>query len=171
MVLASQFNSFVDPISVLVALPFSVSGAFLALLLFNQSLNIYSMIGLILLMGIVKKNSILLVEFTNTTRDHSKGTVKESLLEACPVRLRPILMTSFACITAAIPEAIAFGAGSETTVPMAISIIGGVTVSTFLTLYVVPCVYELFSRITKREANIAEIKLAFEEVGNAGYES
>lgn len=168
MVLASQFNSFIDPISVLVALPFSVSGAFLALLMFNQSLNIYSMIGLILLMGIVKKNSILLVDFTNTVRDRGEKNVKKALLEACPVRLRPIIMTSFACITAAVPGAMALGPGSETTIPMAISIIGGVTVSTFLTLYVVPCVYELFSRIQKRQENLAEIKEAFERVGEAG---
>jgi HAE1 family hydrophobic/amphiphilic exporter-1 len=168
MVLASQFNSFIDPVSVLVALPFSVSGAFLALLCFGQSLNIYSMIGLILLMGIVKKNSILLVEFTNTVRDRGQTNVKKALLEACPVRLRPIIMTSFACITAAIPEALSFGAGSETTIPMAVSIIGGVTVSTFLTLFVVPCVYELFSRIQKREANLAEIQEAFARVGDGG---
>jgi multidrug efflux pump subunit AcrB len=170
MVLASQFNSFIDPISVLVALPFSVSGAFLALLLFNQTLNIYSMLGLILLMGIVKKNSILLVEFTNSVRDKGEPNVKKALLEACPVRLRPILMTSFACITAAIPEALSLGPGSETTIPMAVSIIGGVTVSTFLTLYVVPCVYELFGRIQKREKNMGEIKQAFAAVGEAGME-
>ena len=164
MVLASQFNSFVDPISVLVALPFSVSGAFLALLAFNQSLNIYSMIGLILLMGIVKKNSILLVEFTNTVRDRGQKDVRLALLEACPVRLRPILMTSFACITAAIPEAISFGVGSETTIPMAVSIIGGVSVSTVLTLFVVPCVYELFSRLQRREQNLEAVNLAFASV-------
>ena len=171
MVLASQFNSFIDPISVLVALPFSVSGAFLGLLIFHQSLNIYSMIGLILLMGIVKKNSILLVEFTNTVRDKGQGNVKEALLEACPVRLRPILMTSFACITAAIPEALSLGPGSETSIPMAVSIIGGVTVSTFLTLYVVPCVYELFSRVQKRAENLEEIRVAFENVGEQGNEA
>jgi HAE1 family hydrophobic/amphiphilic exporter-1 len=164
MVLASQFNSFIDPVSVLVALPFSVSGAFLALLLWHQSLNIYSMIGLVLLMGIVKKNSILLVDFTNAVRDRGETDVKKALLEACPIRLRPILMTSFACITAAIPPALSLGAGAETTIPMAVSIIGGVTVSTFLTLFVVPCVYELFSRVQKRQQNIAEIKTAFKHV-------
>ena len=168
MVLASQFNSFIDPISILVALPFSVSGAFLALLLFQQSLNIYSMIGLILLMGIVKKNSILLVEFTNTVRDRGEHNVRKALLTACPIRLRPILMTSFACITAAVPGALALGPGSETTIPMAISIIGGVTVSTLLTLFVVPCSYELFSRIQKRDDEITRVKEAFQRVGSAG---
>ncbi len=168
MVLASQFNSFIDPVSVLVALPFSVSGALLSLWITHQSLNIYSMIGLILLMGIVKKNSILLVDFTNAARDRGEKDVKKALLEACPVRLRPILMTSIACIAAAIPEALPFGTGSETTIPMAISIIGGVLVSTFLTLLVVPCVYELFSRIQKRDENKKEIRDAFKEVGEEG---
>ena len=102
MILASQFNTYKDPFIILLALPFSVSGAFLALWLTGQSLNIYSFIGLILLMGIVKKNSILLVEFTNQLRAKGKG-VHEALLEACPIRLRPILMTSMATIAAALP--------------------------------------------------------------------
>jgi multidrug efflux pump subunit AcrB len=110
-----------------------------ALFLTHQSLSLFSMIGLILLMGIVKKNSILLVDFTNQRRE-AGSQPKEALLEACPVRLRPILMTSVACITGAIPAALALGPGAETRTPMAISI------STFLTLYVVPCVYSLFVR-------------------------
>ncbi|HRK02257.1 MAG TPA: efflux RND transporter permease subunit, partial [Oligoflexia bacterium] len=144
MVLASQFNSFVDPLTVLMALPFSISGAFVALWLAGQSLNIYSMIGLILLMGIVKKNSILLVDFTNQIRAKGKN-VFEALIEACPNRLRPILMTSIATIVGAVPPALAIGPGAESRIPMAISVIGGVLVSTILTLFVVPCVYSLFA--------------------------
>lgn len=144
MVLASQFNSFVDPITVLVALPFSVSGAFVALYLSNQSINIYSMIGIILLMGIVKKNSILLVDFTNQMRDEGLD-LRTALYEACPKRLRPIIMTSFATIAGAIPEAFAVGAGSESLSPMAMAVIGGVLVSTFLTLLAVPAIYSLLS--------------------------
>jgi hydrophobe/amphiphile efflux-1 (HAE1) family protein len=147
MILASQFNSFADPLSVLMALPFSVSGAFVALLIAHRSLNIYSMIGLILLMGIVKKNSILLVDFTNQVRSGGKVSVRKALLEACPIRLRPILMTSVATIAGAIPAAISFGPGAESRIPMAIAIIGGVSVSTLLTLYVVPCVYSVFARM------------------------
>lgn len=142
MVLASQFNSFVHPVTVLLALPFSITGAFLAMLMTDQSLNIYSAIGLILLTGIVKKNSILLVDFTNQKREEGLG-VREALIEACPTRLRPILMTSIATIVAAIPAAIAFGPGAESRQPMAVAVIGGVLVSTFLTLYVVPCFYSL----------------------------
>jgi len=150
MVLASQFNSFVHPITVLTALPFSLSGALSALFFAHQSLSLFSMIGLILLMGIVKKNSILLVDFTNQRR--AEGSSPENaLLEACPVRLRPILMTSVATIAGAIPEALNFGAGSETRVPMAISLIGGVLLSTVLTLFVVPCVYSLFTRLERPE--------------------
>lgn len=155
MVLASQFNSFIHPVTVLMALPFSVSGAFLTLLLFGHSLNIFSFIGLILLMGIVKKNSILLVDFTNQVRDRGAG-VREALLEACPIRLRPILMTSFATIAAALPLALAVGPGAELRAPMAIAVIGGVLVSTLLTLYVVPCVYELFAHLERgRKAEVA----------------
>lgn len=150
MVLASQFNSYLNPLSVLFALPFSISGALITLWLARQSLNIYSIIGLILLMGIVKKNSILLVDFTNKMREQNLE-VRLALLKACPIRLRPILMTSIATITAAIPPALALGPGAETRIPMAITIIGGVILSTMLTLFVVPCVYSLFSKIERKK--------------------
>lgn len=146
MVLASQFNSFVDPITVLIALPFSITGAFMALYVTNQSVNIYSMIGIILLMGLVKKNSILLVDFTNQVRLKTKADIPTALREACPVRLRPILMTSIATIAAAVPPALAIGPGAEARIPLAMAIIGGVSVSTVLTLFVVPCVYSLISK-------------------------
>ena len=146
MVLASQFNSFIDPLSVLMALPFSISGALMALFIAHKSINIYSVIGLILLMGIVKKNSILLVDFTNQVRERGEASVGKALLVACPIRLRPILMTSVATIAGAIPAALAFGPGSESRTPMAIAVIGGVIFSTLLTLYVVPCFYSLMSR-------------------------
>lgn len=141
MVLASQFNSFIHPITVLVALPFSLSGAYISLYLGNQSINMYSMIGILLLMGIVKKNSILLVDFTNQLRQRGLTDVKEALRQACPMRLRPILMTSFATIVGALPPALAIGPGAETRIPMALVVIGGVLVSTILTLFVVPCMY------------------------------
>jgi hydrophobe/amphiphile efflux-1 (HAE1) family protein len=157
MVLAAQFNSFIHPVTVLLALPFSISGAFLALWISNQSLNIYSLIGILLLMGLVKKNSILLVEFTTVKRRQGLS-VKEAVLSACPIRLRPIIMTSVATIAAAIPPALALGPGAETRIPMAMVIIGGVTVSTVLTLFVVPCAYSLFSTLerTQRQEEIEE---------------
>jgi hydrophobe/amphiphile efflux-1 (HAE1) family protein len=140
MVLASQFNAFTHPFTVLLALPFSVSGALLALWLAGQSLNVYSMLGVILLMGIAKKNSILLVDFTNQAR--AEGMERhEALLHACPVRLRPILMTSIATIAGALPPALAIGPGAELQRPMALSIVGGMIVSTAFTLFVVPAAY------------------------------
>lgn len=156
MVLASQFNSFIHPVTILLALPFSVSGAFLGLLVGGYSLNIYSMIGLILLMGIVKKNSILLVDFTNQVRDRENTDVHTALLKACPIRLRPILMTSIATVAAAIPAALTFGPGAETRAPMAVAVMGGVILSTLLTLFVVPCAYSLFARFEGKRIVIKE---------------
>jgi HAE1 family hydrophobic/amphiphilic exporter-1 len=165
MVLASQFNSFIHPVTILLALPFSITGALLAMSLTNTSLNIYSLIGILLLMGIVKKNSILLVEFTNHKRAEGLS-VQDALISACPVRLRPILMTSIATIAGALPEALATGEGSEVIRPMAIAVVGGVAVSTFLTLFVVPCGYSLFSRLENKE-HAEDIHEAFEELSHA----
>jgi len=142
MVLATQFNAFTHPFTVLLALPFSISGALIALWISGQSLNVYSMLGLILLMGIAKKNSILLVDFTNQIRD--RGVERhDALLQACPVRLRPILMTSTATIAGAIPPAFAIGPGAELQRPMALALVGGMFVSTLFTLFVVPAAYSL----------------------------
>lgn len=149
MILASQFNSYIHPVTVLLAMPFAISGGLLGLFLSNQSINLYSMIAFILLMGIVKKNSILLVEFTNHVRTEKGMPPREALQEACPIRLRPILMTSFATIAAAIPPALALGPGAETRIPMAVAVIGGVALSTFLTLFVVPAAYLLFTKLER----------------------
>ncbi|OGF47655.1 MAG: acriflavin resistance protein [Candidatus Firestonebacteria bacterium RIFOXYC2_FULL_39_67] len=158
MVLASQFNSFSQPVTILVALPFSVSGAFIGLYLFGLTLNIFSMIGLILLMGIVKKNSILLVEFTNQMRAQGLP-VREALIAACPIRLRPILMTSLATIAAAIPSALAFGPGAETRIPMSIAVIFGVLISTVLTLFIVPSFYMILERWFPSEIRSKKLKV------------
>lgn len=154
MILASQFNSYIHPLTVLLALPFSISGALIGLAVANQSLNIYSLIGIILLTGIVKKNSILLVEFTNHLRAEGKN-VHDALMEACPIRLRPILMTSISTIAAAVPPALALGPGAETRIPMAVAVIGGVLLSTILTLFVVPCAYKIFSEAHFRKSKIS----------------
>ncbi len=148
-ILAIQFNSFVHPVSVLMALPFSVTGAVLTLWMTGNSLNLFSYIGLIVLMGIAKKNSILLVEFTNHLRAQGELNVRTALENACPVRLRPILMTSVATVAAAIPLAFGNMMGSETRLPMGLAIIGGTILSTVLTLFVVPCFYLLTSRLER----------------------
>jgi hydrophobe/amphiphile efflux-1 (HAE1) family protein len=152
MILAIQFNSFVHPITILVALPFSLTGALLILWMTGTSLNLFSYIGIIVLMGIAKKNSILLVEFTNQIRkrDPSKS-IKDAVIEACPIRLRPILMTSVATVAAAMPLIIGNTIGQETRTPMGLTIIGGTIVSTIFTLFVVPCVYIVLSRLESKK--------------------
>jgi hydrophobe/amphiphile efflux-1 (HAE1) family protein len=142
MVLASQFNSFLHPVTVLTVLPLSVAGAALALLIAGKSINIFSMIGLLLLMGIAKKNSIILVDYAEQGMREGL-TAREAMLKAGPIRLRPIMMTSMATMMAAVPPALALGPGSETRGPMAIAIIGGLIVSTMLSLVVVPAFYVL----------------------------
>jgi multidrug efflux pump subunit AcrB len=157
MILASQFNSFAHPVTVLVAMPFSLTGALAALWWADLSLNIYSFIGVILLMGIVKKNSILLVDFTNQRRLLGEDR-DAALLHACPQRLRPILMTSVSTIAGALPAAIAAGPGGELRQPMALAVVGGVTISTLMTLYVVPSLYSIFDSLSKRIGSAAKIE-------------
>jgi HAE1 family hydrophobic/amphiphilic exporter-1 len=146
MILGVQFNSFVHPFTVLLAMPFAVTGALVTLWLTGDTLNMMSMIGLVLLMGLVKKNSIILVDYTNQLRRAGMG-VQEAVLAACPVRLRPILMTSVATVAGAIPAALGLGPGAETRAPMARGIIGGIVLSTLVTLVLVPVFYVLIERL------------------------
>jgi HAE1 family hydrophobic/amphiphilic exporter-1 len=149
IVLASQFNSFLQPLIVMTAQPLAVVGGLFALWITGTTLNMISMIGLILLMGLVAKNSILLVDLTNQLRDAGRG-VEDALREACPVRLRPVLMTSLTVILALLPAALGLGAGADTNGPMAIAVIGGMVSSTLLTLVVVPAVYSLVEQGLRR---------------------
>ncbi len=149
MILGSQFNSFLHPVTVLTILPLSIAGAAFALLLFGKSLNIFSMIGLLLLMGIVKKNSIILVDYANNFRQQGLDAA-ESMRRAGPIRLRPILMTATATMMAAIPPALGLGSGSEIRTPMAIAVLGGLILSTVLSLIVVPAFYVVADRLRGR---------------------
>ncbi len=149
MVLASQFNSFIQPLVIMVAQPLAIIGGVAALWLTGHSLNIFSMIGLVLLVGLVAKNSILLVDLTNRVRAEGKS-IDQALREACPRRLRPVLMTSFTIILALLPAALGFGAGSNTNGPLAVAVIGGLISSTLLTLVVVPSVYSLIEHKVER---------------------
>jgi HAE1 family hydrophobic/amphiphilic exporter-1 len=142
MVLASQFNSFIQPFIIMLAQPLAIIGGLIALLVSGDSLNIYSMIGLVLLIGLVAKNSILLVDLTNQLRERG-ASINDALKEACPIRLRPVVMTSLTIILALLPAALGFGAGSETNKPLSVAIIGGMISSTLLTLVVVPAAYSL----------------------------
>jgi multidrug efflux pump subunit AcrB len=147
MVLASQFNSFLHPITVLTILPLAVAGAVVGLVVAGKSLNLFSMIGFLLLMGIVKKNSILLVEYANQVREHDPSLdAAESMKKAGPLRLRPILMTTVATMMSAVPPILGLGPGTETRSPMAAAVLGGLTVSTILSLVVVPSFYVVADR-------------------------
>lgn len=149
VILASQFESFIHPVTILISMPLSFIGAFGALLITGNTINIFSLIGLILLMGLVKKNAILLVDYTNTLRARGMDR-KEAIITAGPIRLKPILMTTFAMIFGMMPIAIGIGEGSETRAPMAIATIGGLLSSLFLTLIVVPVIYDIFDRLWER---------------------
>ncbi|QKT02825.1 efflux RND transporter permease subunit [Ectothiorhodospiraceae bacterium 2226] len=145
MVLASQFNSFIQPFIIMMAQPLAVIGGLVALWATGHTLNIYSMIGMILLIGLVAKNSILLVDLTNQLRAEGKS-VDDALREACPIRMRPILMTSLTLILALMPAAAGWGAGGATVGPLSVAVIGGMISSTLLALVVVPVVYSLIER-------------------------
>jgi HAE1 family hydrophobic/amphiphilic exporter-1 len=142
MVLASQFNSYVQPLIIMVAQPLAIIGGVAALAVTGTTLNLYSMVGLILLIGLVAKNSILLVDLTNQLREKGYG-VDEALAEACPRRLRPILMTSLTIIMAMMVPALGIGTGVELSGPLAVAVVGGMISSTLLSLVVVPAVYSL----------------------------
>ena len=150
MILAAQFDSFLHPITVLTILPLSVAGAFVGLWGGGKTLSVYSMIGILLLMGITKKNSIILVDYTNAAREEKKLNARDALIHAGPIRLRPILMTSAATMMAAVPSALGLGAGSETRGPMAIAVLGGLSLSTALSLLVVPAFYLVADRMKQR---------------------
>ncbi len=143
LILASQFGSFLQPIAIMASLPLSLIGVFLALLIFGSTLNIFSIIGFIMLMGLVTKNAILLVDFTNQGLREGK-TREQAILDAGQVRLRPILMTTAAMIGGMLPLALALGPGSEQQSPMAHAVIGGIITSTLFTLVVVPVLYTYF---------------------------
>ncbi len=151
LILVVQFNSLIHPLTVLTALPLAAAGAGVALLITGQSLNLYSGIGMLLLMGLAKKNSILLVDRANHARDHGEaGDAADAMRIAGPARLRAILMTSAATCAAALPIAAGLGEGSEVRRPMAIAIIGGVAISTALSLVVVPAFYIISDRLGRR---------------------
>jgi multidrug efflux pump subunit AcrB len=166
LILASQFASFTQPIAIMVSLPLSLIGVFLALLITGTTLNIFSMIGFIMLMGLVTKNAILLVDFANRAR-RGGASLFDSLMEAGQVRLRPIMMTTAAMIGGMLPLALGVGEGGETQAPMGRAIIGGVITSTLLTLVVVPVLYTYLDGWKVRRQARKAAKLARRETAAA----
>jgi multidrug efflux pump len=153
LVLAAQFESFRDPLIIMFTVPLALSGALIFLWYFNQTMNIFSQIGIIMLIGLVAKNGILMVEFANQRK--SGGLSRENaIVTAATARFRPILMTSLATILGTLPIALALGAGSESRVSMGIAVVGGLIFSTFLTLYIVPAMYTYLSEKSKLVSNV-----------------
>ena len=145
LVLAAQFESFVDPFIIMITVPLAICGALISLWYFNQTLNIFSQIGIIMLIGLVTKNGILIVEFINQLRE--KGVERsEAIIHGSVSRFRPILMTSLATSLGALPIALALGAGAKSRMSMGIVIVGGVLFSLIFTLYIIPAMYSVFSR-------------------------
>ena len=149
IILASQFGSFLQPLAIMASLPFTLIGVFLALLLTGSTLNIFSIIGIIMLMGLVTKNAILLVDFTNQGLREGKSR-HDAILDAGQVRLRPILMTTMAMIFGMLPLAIGLSDGGEQNAPMGRAVIGGVITSTLLTLVVVPVLYTYLDALGRK---------------------
>lgn len=143
LVLSAQFESFIDPFIIMVTVPLALTGALLSLWLFGQTLNIFSQIGMIMLIGLVTKNGILIVEFANQIRERTGAKRIHAVLEASVIRLRPILMTSLATMLGALPLALAIGSAGQSRIPLGIVIIGGVFFSLLLTLLVIPCLYAM----------------------------
>jgi multidrug efflux pump len=158
MVLAAQFESLVHPLTVLLAVPLAVTGALAALLVARSTLNVYSQVGMILLIGLVSKNSILLVTYANDLRERGRDAVS-AMREAGRIRLRPILMTSVAAIFGALPIALGLGAGAGSRRPLGYAIIGGLLVSTLLTLYLVPAVYVMFERLRRDRSAVPPVRM------------
>jgi multidrug efflux pump len=153
LVLAAQFESFVHPATILVAVALSFTGALVALKLSGTTLNLFSKIGLVMLVGLVTKNSILIVEFANQLRERGKGAA-EAAAEAARTRFRPILMTSVATMVGIAPIALGRGAGGEARAPLGIAVVGGMFFSTLLTFFVVPATYVVIERARARLARV-----------------
>jgi HAE1 family hydrophobic/amphiphilic exporter-1 len=158
LVLVVQFGSFLDPLAILVSLPLSLIGVMGALALTGNTINLMSLIGVILLAGIVAKNAILLIDFAKTARERDGLTLRDALIEAGAIRLRPILMTTFALVAGMVPIALGTGEGAQFRSPLGIAVIGGVITSTILTLVVVPTVYEIMDLLRTRALRLVGMK-------------
>jgi multidrug efflux pump subunit AcrB len=151
MILASQFRSLVDPLVIMFSVPLGISGVFIALWLTKTTLNVNSFMGIIMMVGIVVSNGVLLVDFARVLRERGRP-LAEATIQAGKTRLRPILMTTIATIAGLLPMAMGIGEGSETNMPLARAVIGGLTVSTFFTLFLIPALYTLLERFSKPPA-------------------
>jgi multidrug efflux pump subunit AcrB len=156
LILVAQFQSFIDPLLILLAVPTGLTGVLLILFLTGTTLNVMSLMGVVMMVGIVVSNSILIVEFTHRLREEGRP-LREAVALACRVRLRPVLMTSLATLIGLIPMAMKFGTGSEAYAPLARAIIGGLAVSVVLTVYIVPAAYLLVYERKEKAAKLVAL--------------
>jgi multidrug efflux pump len=159
LVLAAQFESFKDPFIVMMTVPLAITGALIFMWYFGITMNIFSQIGIIMLIGLVSKNGILIVEFANQRKEAGLSKL-EAIKYSAAARFRPILMTSLSTILGVLPLALGFGEGAQSRVAMGVAVVGGLTLSTFLTLYVIPVVYLFISSETKKIKNENEVPVA-----------
>jgi multidrug efflux pump len=163
LVLSAQFESFRDPLIIMFTVPLALSGSLLTLWYFGETINVFSQIGIIMLIGLVTKNAILIVEFANQKKAGGLNRTA-AVVEAASLRFRAILMTALSTILGILPIALALGAGSESRVSMGIAVVGGMIFSTLLTLYVIPAVYSYISGKTKRIIDIDELNKKVKEM-------
>jgi HAE1 family hydrophobic/amphiphilic exporter-1/multidrug efflux pump len=150
LVLAAQFESFIDPFTIILTVPLALAGALISLWVTGQTINLFSQIGMIMLIGLVTKNGILIVEFANQKREQGEPKLKATI-DAATQRLRPILMTSLATALGALPIALSLGAAATSRIPLGVVIVGGLTISLMLTLFIIPAAYTYLSRTKRSE--------------------
>jgi HAE1 family hydrophobic/amphiphilic exporter-1 len=166
IVLGILYESFIHPVTILSALPLAGLGALFTLLIFNSQLDIYSFVGLILLVGLVKKNGIIMIDFALEAQRVERKSPRDAIFEACVVRFRPIMMTTFAALVGTMPIAIGWGAGGESRQPLGLAVVGGLFFSQMLTLFVTPVFYLYMDSFQKKFRRVRTVKV--EPVGQVG---